>query len=59
MVRMIFDDSFSYFDDERLKLLWRMLEEVSDEQQVIILTCTDRYEQFLSGNVNVIDLPGP
>ncbi len=56
---LIFDDSFSYFDDARLEALWAELEEVAREQQVLLFTCTDRYDR-LAGGVNVIDLPpGP
>jgi uncharacterized protein YhaN len=52
---LIFDDSFSYFDGIRLAALWEVLEEVSQEQQVLLFTCTDRYDR-LAGEVNVIDL---
>ncbi len=53
---LIFDDSFSYFDDERLELLWDVLVDVSRDQQVIVLTCTDRYDRFAASGVNVVDL---
>ena len=52
---LIFDDSFSYFDDTRLAALWDVLEEVAKGQQVLVFTCTDRYDE-LAKDVNVIDL---
>jgi DNA repair exonuclease SbcCD ATPase subunit len=52
---LIFDDSFSYFDGQRLASLWAVLEEVSNTQQVLLFTCTDRYDK-LAADVNVIDL---
>ncbi len=53
---LIFDDSFSYFDERRLALLWEVLEGVAADQQVLVLTCTDRYDELASG-ANIIDLP--
>jgi len=55
---LVFDDSFSYFDDERLRLLWEFLVDTASEQQVIMLTCTDRYDDLVGPEVNVIEL-GP
>ena len=55
---LVFDDSFSYFDDERLRLLWELLVDTASEQQVIMLTCTDRYDDLVGPEVNVIEL-GP
>jgi uncharacterized protein YhaN len=55
---LIFDDSFSYFDDERLRLLWEFLLNTAGEQQVIVLTCTDRYNDLVNPDMNVIEL-GP
>ncbi|MHB8896193.1 MAG: ATP-binding protein, partial [Candidatus Geothermincolia bacterium] len=52
---LIFDDSFSYFDDRRLAALWAVLEEAARDQQVLVFTCTERYDE-LAGDVNVIDL---
>ncbi|MDD5748951.1 MAG: hypothetical protein PHP64_07915, partial [Actinomycetota bacterium] len=53
---LIFDDSFSYFDDERIERLWAIIEEKAQEEQVILLTCTSRYDRFLSPEVNLIEL---
>jgi uncharacterized protein YhaN len=55
---LIFDDSFSYFDDRRLACLWDVLLEVARGQQVIVLTCTDRYDGLASQGVNIINLDG-
>jgi len=52
---LIFDDSFSYFDEARLAMLWDFLKEVAGEEQVLVFTCTDRYDDFTEG-VHVIDL---
>jgi uncharacterized protein YhaN len=52
---LIFDDSFSYFDSRRLAALWGVLREVARDQQVLVFTCTDRYDDLVEG-VNVIDL---
>jgi len=56
---LVFDDSFSYFDDERLRLLWRFLLDTAGGQQVILLTCTDRYDDLVGPDVNVIELGPP
>jgi uncharacterized protein YhaN len=56
---LVFDDSFSYFDDERLTILWELLVDTASEQQVILLTCTDRYDALVSPEVNVIELGPP
>jgi uncharacterized protein YhaN len=56
---LVFDDSFSYFDDERLRLLWELLVDTASEQQVIMLTCTDRYDDLVNPEVNVIELGPP
>jgi len=53
---LIFDDSFSYFDVRRLGTLWDVLLEVASDQQVLVLTCTDRYDNLAGPDVNVIDL---
>jgi len=53
---LLFDDSFSYFDDVRLGRLWEILVEVSGEQQVLVLTCSDRYDDLVYPGVNVIEM---
>jgi uncharacterized protein YhaN len=59
MPPLIFDDSFSYFDEGRLGLLWGMLLERARDQQVLLLTCTRRYDHLLGPDVSLIELPGP
>ena len=56
---LVFDDSFSYFDDERLRLLWQFLLDTAGGQQVIMLTCTNRYDELVGPGVNVIGLGPP
>jgi hypothetical protein len=53
---LVFDDSFSYFDDIRLAALWQILVDAARDQQVIMLTCTRRYDRLAGPEVNVIDL---
>lgn len=53
---LIFDDSFSYFDDRRLAALWGILLGAARGQQVIMLTCTERYDELAGPDVNVIEL---
>ena len=44
---MIFDEAFVYFDDERLKNVLKILDEVCGNRQVIILSCTNREIKLL------------
>lgn len=53
---LIFDDSFSHFDDDRLRRAWEMLLEISRARQVLLLTCTGRYDALAGPGVNIIDL---
>ena len=51
---LIFDDAFSRLDDNRLKKVCEMLKGLATKYQIIILTCHDREERFLStGTTNV------
>lgn len=50
----IFDDSFVKFDDERLGNIARILLELSEEYQIIILTCHKREENLLSDKAKII-----
>lgn len=45
---IILDETFAYFDDERLKNSLKFLVEKSKEHQIIILTCSNREKQILS-----------
>ena len=44
---MIFDEAFVYFDDERLKNVLKILDEVCGNRQIIILSCTNREIKLL------------
>ena len=46
-VPMIFDEAFVYFDDERLKNVLKTLDEVCENRQIIILSCTNRETRLL------------
>ena len=49
---IILDESFAYFDDERLKNSLIFLAEQSKEHQIIILTCSNRERQILD-SINI------
>ncbi|MDD5448006.1 MAG: AAA family ATPase [Actinomycetota bacterium] len=53
---LIFDDSFSYFDDERLSRLWEILQETARERQTFVFTCTSRYDSLIDEQTKVIDI---
>ena len=44
---MIFDETFAYFDDTRLKNVLCYLQDKNYDNQIIILTCSDREERAL------------
>ncbi len=46
-VPMVFDETFVYFDDERLENILKVIDDISKERQVIILTCSSREKQAL------------
>lgn len=50
---LIFDDAFSRLDDIRLERVCDMLKTLSEEYQIIILTCHDREVKMLSGNKHI------
>lgn len=52
----IFDDSFVKLDDERLENITHILLELSEEYQIIILTCHKREEMLFKDNARVIVL---
>lgn len=56
---LIFDDSFSHFDDDRVERLWEILMEVAHDRQVLVFTCTDRYDALAGDTVNVVELSPP
>lgn len=57
MPPLIFDDSFTYFDEDRLERLWLALNRAARDRQVLVLTCTSRYDALAGPETNVIDLP--
>ncbi len=52
----IFDDSFVKLDDERLENITHILCELSEEYQIIILTCHKREETLFKDNARIIVL---
>ncbi len=46
-VPMIFDEAFVYFDDERLKKVLSILNDVCENRQIIILSCSEREMKLL------------
>ena len=49
---IILDETFAYFDDERLKNSLIFLAKQSEEHQIIILTCSNREKQILD-SINI------
>lgn len=49
-VPLVFDESFVYFDDTRLKNALECISKISKERQILILTCSSREEKILSDN---------
>ncbi len=52
---LIFDDAFSRLDDERLERVCKMLEKLSEDYQVIVLSCHDREAKMLGANAIKFD----
>ncbi len=46
-VPLVFDESFVYFDDERLSNTLDCISRISSERQIIILSCSSREEKIL------------
>ena len=44
---IILDEAFAYYDTERLKNILKYLNTEFQENQIIILTCTDREKEIL------------
>ena len=56
---VILDETFAYFDEERLKNILLFLQKQSENHQVILFTCTNREKQILDGldiSYNLIEL---
>ena len=45
---VILDETFAYFDEERLKNILLFLHKQSENHQIILLTCTNREKQILN-----------
>ena len=46
-IPMIFDEAFVFCDDVRLTNILKTLSEMSEERQIIILSCSNREEKIL------------
>ena len=44
---IILDETFAYFDEERLKNILLFLAEKAKEHQIILFTCTSREKEIL------------
>ena len=49
---IILDETFAYYDNERLENILKYLNEEYKENQIIIFTCTNREKQIL-GKLNI------
>ena len=47
---IILDETFAYFDDERLENILKYLDENFKENQIIIFTCSTREKEILKKN---------
>lgn len=52
---LVFDDAFCNMDDERLKNMLDFLLEISEDFQIVILSCHDREKEYLKGKAKLID----
>lgn len=52
---LIFDDAFSNMDNERLERTLDFLVELSEDFQIIILSCHDREKDYLKDKAKIID----
>ena len=44
---LIFDETFVYFDDDRLENILKTISDISNEKQIIILSCSERETRML------------
>ena len=44
---IILDESFAYYDEERLENILKYLDEECKDNQIIIFTCTNREKELL------------
>ena len=47
---IILDETFAYFDDERLKNILQFLAKETNEHQIIVFTCTKREKEILDNS---------
>ena len=47
---IILDETFAYFDNERLENILKLLENLSNKHQIIIFTCSNREKNILENN---------
>ena len=52
---LIFDDAFANMDDERLRNALDFLVELSEDFQIVILSCHDREKNYLTGRAKIIN----
>lgn len=53
---LVFDDSFAKIDDERLSVILETLEKLSEEYQVVILSCHAREAEMLRRRCRVVSI---
>lgn len=52
---LVFDDAFANMDKERLERTLDFLTKLSDDFQIVILSCHDREKNYLAGKAKIID----
>lgn len=52
---LVFDDAFSHMDDERLEKTLSFLWQLSENMQIVILSCHTRERDFFEGKAKLID----
>ncbi len=52
---LVFDDAFAFVDDERLKVFMELLCELSEDFQIIILSCHEREARLLAEKAKIIN----
>ena len=52
---LVFDDAFAFVDNERLEIFMSLLWELSENFQIVILSCHDREANLLSDKAKIID----
>ena len=52
---LVFDDAFANMDNERLKNTLDFLVKLSEDFQIVILSCHDREKEYLNGKAKIIN----